>query len=65
MDKTYASVELAIEDIPDGAVIAFGSFFTAGKPTALTRALAKKGIKNLTIVVMQVGVGNEEILELV
>ena len=65
MDKTYASVELAIEDIPDGAVIAFGSFFTAGKPTALTRALAKKGVKNLTIVVMQVGVGNEEILELV
>jgi 3-oxoacid CoA-transferase subunit A len=65
MDKTYASVELAIADIPDGAVIAFGSFFTAGKPTALTRALVKKGVKDLTVVVQQVGTGNEEMLELV
>ena len=65
MDKVYPSPEAAIEDIPDGAVIAFGSFFTAGKPTALTRALAKKGIKNLTVVVQQVGTGNEEMLELV
>ena len=65
MDKTYASAELAIADIPDGAVIAFGCFFSAGKPTALTRALAKKGVKNLTVVVQQVGTGNEEMLELV
>ena len=65
MDKVYPSPEAAIEDIPDGAVIAFGSFFTAGKPTALTRALAKKGIKNLTVVAQQVGTGNEEMLELV
>ena len=65
MDKTYASVEEAIADIPDGATIAFGSFFTAGKPTALTKALAKKGVKDLTIVVQQVGTGNEEMLELV
>ncbi|MBN1691786.1 MAG: 3-oxoacid CoA-transferase subunit A [Dehalococcoidia bacterium] len=65
MDKTYASPEEAIADIPDGATIAFGSFFTAGKPTALTRALTKKGVKNLTVVVQQVGTGNEEMLELV
>ena len=65
MDKVYPSPEAAIEDIPDGAVIAFGSFFTAGKPIALTRALAKKGIKNLTVVAQQVGTGNEEMLELV
>ena len=65
MDKVYPSPEAAIEDIPDGAVIAFGSFFTAGKPTALTRALAKKGIRNLTVVAQQVGTGNEEMLELV
>jgi len=65
MDKTYTSAELAIADIPDGAVIAFGSFFTAGKPTALTQALAKKGVKDLTVVVQQVGTGNEEMLELV
>jgi len=65
MDKTYASVESAVADIPDGAVIAFGGFFSAGKPTALTRALAKKGVKNLTVVVQQVGTGNEEMLDLV
>ena len=65
MDKVYPSTEAAIEDVFDGAEIAFGSFFTAGKPTALTRALAKKGVKNLTVVAQQVGTGNEEILELV
>lgn len=65
MDKAYPSVDAAIEDVFDGAVIAFGGFFSAGKPTALTRALAKKGVKNLTVVVQQVGTGNEEMLELV
>jgi len=65
MNKVYTSPEAAIEDIFDGAVIAFGGFFTAGKPTTLTHALAKKGVKNLTIVVQQVGIGNTEILELV
>ena len=65
MDKSYTSVGSAIEDIPDGAVIAFGGFFSAGKPQALTQALAKKGVKNLTVVVQQVGTGNEEMLELV
>jgi len=43
MDKVYPSTEAAIEDIFDGAVIAFGSFFTAGKPTAL----AKESISGL------------------
>jgi len=65
MDKAYASSLAAIHDIPDAAVIAFGGFFSAGRPTALTRALAKKGIKDLTVVVQQVGTGNEEMLELV
>jgi 3-oxoacid CoA-transferase subunit A len=65
MDKVFASVDDALEGVFDGAVIAFGGFFTAGKPTALTRALAKKGVKNLTVVVQQVGTGNAEMLELV
>ena len=65
MNKVYNSPEEAIEDVFDGAVIAFGGFFTAGKPTTLTQALAKKGVKNLTVVVMQGGIGNTEILELV
>jgi 3-oxoacid CoA-transferase A subunit len=65
MDKVYPSVDAAIDDIFEGAVIAFGGFFSAGKPTALTQALAKKGVKNLTVVAQQVGTGNEEMLELV
>jgi len=65
MDKVYPSVDAAIDDIFDGAVIAFGGFFSAGKPTALTQALAKKGVTNLTVVAQQVGTGNEEMLELV
>ncbi len=65
MDKVYTSTEAAIEDVFDGAVVAFSGFFSAGRPLELTKALAKKGVKNLTIVVQQVGTGNEEILELV
>jgi len=64
MEKVYPSPEAAIEDIFDGAVIAFGSFFTAGKPITLTKALAQKGVKNLTVVAQQGGLGNEELLEL-
>jgi 3-oxoacid CoA-transferase subunit A len=65
MDKVCPSADAAIEGVFDGAVIAFAGFFSAGRPLELTRALARKGVKDLTIVVMQVGVGNEEILDLV
>ena len=64
MDKVFPSIEEAIADIPDGATIGFTGFFTCGNPIYLTKALAKQGTKNLTIVVMQLGVGNEEINEL-
>jgi 3-oxoacid CoA-transferase subunit A len=65
MDKVCTSTEAAIDDVFDGAVVAFSGFFSAGRPLELTKALAKKGVKNLTIVVQQVGTGNEEILDLV
>ena len=64
MDKVFPSVEEAIKDIPNGATVGFTGFFTCGNPVFLTRALARQGAKNLTIVVMQLGVGNEEINEL-
>ncbi len=64
MDKVFPSLEEAIKDIPDGASIGFPGFFTCGNALYLTKALAKQGTKNLTIVVMQLGVGNEEINEL-
>lgn len=65
MDKVYSSTDAAVEDVPDGAVIAFSAFFAAGSPFELTMALVKKGTKDLTIMVMQVGVANEELLDLV
>jgi 3-oxoacid CoA-transferase subunit A len=64
VDKVFPSLEEAIADIPAGATIGFPGFFTCGNATALTKALAKKGTKDLTIVVMQLGVGNDEINEL-
>jgi 3-oxoadipate CoA-transferase alpha subunit len=64
LDKVFPGIEEAIADIPDGATIGFPGFFTCGNPVYLTKALAKKGTKDLTIVVMQLGVGNEEINEL-
>lgn len=49
MDKVLPSVEAAIADIKDGAMIAIPGFFTCGVPRALLQALIKKGVKNLTL----------------
>ncbi len=65
MEKVFRSSDAAIDDVFDGAVIAFGGFFSAGRPIELTRALVRKGVRNLSVVVQQVGTGNEEMLELV
>ncbi|MFC1913958.1 CoA transferase subunit A [Chloroflexota bacterium] len=65
MNKVYSSVDDALADIPDGASIAIGGFFTAGTPITLIQALARQGVKDLTIICMQMGPGNEEITELV
>ena len=65
MNKVYPSVDEAVADIPDGASIAIGGFFTAGTPIHLVQALARQGAKDLTIICMQVGPGNEDIIQLV
>jgi len=49
MDKTVKDVEEALSGIEDGATIAIGGFFAAGVPRLLLRALAEKGVKNLTL----------------
>lgn len=61
MDKVFPNAEVAVADIPDGASIAFGGFFTCGNPIVLTEALARQGAKNLTIIAMGLGVGNWEL----
>jgi 3-oxoacid CoA-transferase subunit A len=65
LDKVFPNVDKAVEDIPDGATIAISGFFTAGTPLPLIRALAKQGAKDLTIICMQMGPGNEDINQLV
>lgn len=65
MDKTYLSVDAAIADIPHGASIAIGGFFTAGTPVHLIQALARQGAKDLTVICMALGPGNEDITQLV
>ena len=64
MIKVFPSADDAVADIPSGATIAIGGFFTCGTPTLLTRALAKRNIRNLTIVIQSFGVGADEVNEL-
>jgi len=64
LDKVYPDVDSAIADIPDGASIAIAGFFTAGTPIPLIQGLARQGAKNLTIICMQMGPGNEDIAQL-
>ena len=65
MDKTYTSVDEAVADIPDGASIAIGGFFTAGMPFQLVQALIRNKAKDLTIIVQSFGPGNEDMNRLV
>lgn len=48
MDKVVPSVQEAIADIPEGAVIAIPGFFAAGVPRVLLQGLIEKGTKDLT-----------------
>jgi 3-oxoacid CoA-transferase A subunit len=65
LDKTFTSVDEAVADIPDGASIAVGGFFTAGMPFQLVQALNRHKAKNLTLICQSIGPGNEELNELV
>ncbi len=65
MDKTYPGIDAAVADITSGASIAISGFFTAGTPIPLIEALARQGAKDLTIICMQMGPGNEAISQLV
>ncbi len=50
MNKVFPSAEMAIKDIPDGAVIMAGGFGLCGIPENLIRALRAQGTKDLTII---------------
>ena len=56
MNKVVASADAAIQDVFDGATIMVGGFGLCGMPENLIRALARKGVKNLTTISNNVGV---------
>jgi 3-oxoadipate CoA-transferase alpha subunit len=58
IDKTVASPEAALADVPDGATIMIGGFGNAGMPAALIEALIDQGARNLTIVNNNAGNGD-------
>jgi 3-oxoacid CoA-transferase subunit A len=49
LDKVYPSVDEAVADIKDGAMIAIPGFFACGVPRALLQAVIKKGTRDLTL----------------
>lgn len=56
IDKVVANAEVAIADIPDGAVLMLGGFGLCGIPENCIAALLKKGVKGLTCISNNAGV---------
>ncbi|MBV9250000.1 MAG: 3-oxoacid CoA-transferase subunit A [Acetobacteraceae bacterium] len=54
-NKVFGSFREAVQDIPDGAVIAFGGFAMPGVPFNLIKALLEQGAKQLTLVANTTG----------
>ncbi len=50
MNKVVANADAAVAGIPDGATVMSGGFGLCGNPENLIAALAKKGVKNLTLI---------------
>ena len=57
IDKTFASPELAVAGIHDGATVMIGGFGNAGMPSVLIDALIAQGARELTIVNNNAGNG--------
>jgi len=57
IDKTIASAEAALADVPDGATVMIGGFGGAGQPTELVEVLVAQGARDLTVVSNNAGNG--------
>jgi len=57
IDKSFASVRQAVEDVFDGAVVMVGGFGEAGSPIELIHALIDQGARDLTVVSNNCGSG--------
>jgi 3-oxoacid CoA-transferase A subunit len=59
-NKIFSTVDEAVADIPDGASIMFAGFGGAGCANNLIRALARRGVRNLTVISNNCGTGEGE-----
>jgi len=57
--KVVATADEAVADIPEGATIMFGGFVSAGTPTNLIRALVRRGVRGITGIANNIGLGDE------
>jgi 3-oxoacid CoA-transferase subunit A len=58
VNKVVASADEAIADVNDGATIMVGGFGLCGIPENLIGAVRRKGIRNLTVISNNAGVGD-------
>lgn len=59
LNKVFPNADSAIADIPDGATIMFGGFASAGSPSNLILALKHRGIRGLTGIANNIGLGDK------
>src|SRR4051812_34388334 len=57
--KVVATADEAVAGVPDGATIMFGGFVSAGTPTNLIRALVRRGVRGITGIANNIGLGDE------
>lgn len=55
IDKQVADMEAALAGIGDGASVLVGGFGAVGQPNALIEALARTGVRNLTVIANNAG----------
>ncbi len=58
IDQVAPSVDAAVADIPDGMTIMFGGFASAGSPTSLILALQRRGVRGITGIANNIGLGD-------
>ena len=58
IDKLYPSPDAAVADIPNDVTIMFGGFVSAGSPTSLILALQRRGVRSITGIANNIGLGD-------
>lgn len=53
-----ATADEAVAGVPDGATIMFGGFVSAGTPANLILALRRSGVRGLTVIANNIGLGD-------